>query len=328
MGIEESPRPASLTRTLSIASISSVSTTTSKKPSAHPLPPSDPIRAPPPVMPTALVRVASEAAALAMEKRKSGAFSIASSSSSIRSVSSIASTVKKPSMTKTLELSPKTEGSAEEVQGVAPEVEEFVAKSATKSEESVLEVEESVTKSITTSEEPIILAGEPVIKSTTKSEELVLKVEEPTEEIVAPSVRGAAKTRTTGGMRSRAAVPAAARRGSAVPLAKTIAERAIKASSRASVDEKTPTSRPGSRASIRPESRASSLRPESRVSVRPDSRAAKRTSMSGLQEKKAPSITARSLNSTSSSVKPSDKGKKGGKKEKSRIDKLKKEEVK
>ena len=321
LGIEEPPRPVSLARTLSIASIASVSTTASKrKPSGHPLPLSDLTRPPPPVMPTALVRVASEAAALAMEKRKSGAFSIASSSSSIRSVSSIASTVKHPSTQQTVSIPQKTvevPSVTVDIPQKTVEVPSVTVEVLPKTEDTVGEVQEVALKV----EEPV-----------TKSEEPILKVEEEStrnvEEIAAPVAKAATKTRTAGGTRSRAAIPAAARRGSAVPLAKTIAERAIKASGRASVDEKTPTSRPGSRASVRPESRASSLRPESRVSVRPDSRAAKRTSMSGLQEKKAPSITARSLNSTSSSVRPSDKGKKGGKKEKSRIDKLKKEEVK
>src|SRR5690606_23615248 len=50
-----------------------------------------PATAPAGAMPTALVQAAAQAAALATEKKKSGAFSIASSSASMRSVRSVAS---------------------------------------------------------------------------------------------------------------------------------------------------------------------------------------------------------------------------------------------
>ncbi|KAF8429001.1 hypothetical protein EV426DRAFT_205142 [Tirmania nivea] len=288
LGIAPPPRPPSLARSASISSTASVSTTASKKPSAHPLPPSDSVPAPQITVPTPIMQAAAQAAALAAQRRQSG---ILSSSASIKSVRSVASTVKQP----------------------APEVEEPIAQA----EEPVPKVEE------------VALKVEEVVP---KVEEVAPKVEEPTpevEEVPAPKVKEP-KAKTASSLRYRAPIPAAARRNNAASTARTVAERAIKATGRASIDEKrSPISRPGSRASARPESRASDIRPESRISVRPDSKAAKRATMTG-QEKKAPSISARSVKSTSSAstVKPTDRGFKSGKKEKSKIDKLKKEEVK
>ncbi|RPB27648.1 hypothetical protein L211DRAFT_846403 [Terfezia boudieri ATCC MYA-4762] len=290
LGIAPPPRPPSLARSASISSVASVSTTASKKPSAHPLPSSDPV--PTTQITVPIMQAAAQAAALAAQRRQSG---ILSSSASIKSDRSFASTVKQPA--------PEEEEPSAHVEVPAPKVEEPAP----------------------TVEQPAPTVEQPA----PKGEEIVLKIEEPIpevkEEIPVPKVKE--PKAATSSMRNRAPVPAAARRNFAAPMAKTVAERAIRATGRASIDEKRiPTSRPGSRASARPESRASDIRPESRISVRPDS---KRMTITG-QEKKAPSITARSVKSVSSAstVKPTDRGNKASKKEKSKIDKLKKKEVK
>ncbi|KAF8472522.1 hypothetical protein BDZ91DRAFT_760052 [Kalaharituber pfeilii] len=269
LGIPEAPRPVSFTRKSSVASLASISTaksattTTSVKPSGHPLPPNDLVREETlgntGALPITFIQAVTEAAALATEKKNSGAFTLASSKSSIMSVESATPSVKSR----------------------APSV------------------------------------------SSVKSS--------------ASTVKQAASTTLASKLRNRrSAVPAAAKRASRVaemPLSKTAAKNAIKASGRAPTDTSRPTSRastrPESRSSLRPESRVS-IRPESRISVRPDSKAAKRTTMTSTKDK-APSITAKSVKSTSSAstVKPTGKeAKKNGKKDKAKIDKLKKEEVK
>ncbi|KAF8432598.1 hypothetical protein BGX38DRAFT_245936 [Terfezia claveryi] len=287
LGIAPPPRPPSLARSASISSVATVSTTASKKPSAHPLPSSDLVPKTQITVPTPIMQAAAQAAALAAQRRQSG---ILSSSASIKSVKSVASTVKQPA--------PEEEEPSAHVEVPAPKV-----------------------------EEPAPTVEEPA----PKEEEIVSKIEEPIpevkEETPAPKVKEP-KAKATSSLRNRTPVPAAARRNFAAPMAKTVAERAIKATGRDSIDEnRIPASRPGSRASARPESRASDIRPESRISVRPDSKTAKRRTITG-QEKKAPSISARSVKSVSSAstVKPTDRGNKPGKKEKSKIDKLKKEE--
>ena len=330
-------------------------------------------------MPNPLVQAAAQAAARATEMRKSGAFSVHSSNSSVRS---LAVSIKPSGLRNSTFVPSPPEVSTIAVQAPVSVVEQVVPVEVKRVEEeqkpapepaAIEEVTVATTEAVKEEEVvTVIVAEEETPKEAPKAVAEAPKVAEEVVEVVAvieppveapqvqitaekpksvksiksvKSVKSEKVTKATG-----RAQPGQAGKGlkSRVPASLAAKQTTTsKASPRPSI-EKRDISRPGSRASTassraamqppktsaRPSidktrpaaNRASSLRSESKVSIRPDSRAAKKTTLVSEKNLKAPSIAARSVNSVSSGSTGKIRARGGvDGKDKSRIDKLKKE---